>query len=200
MAEALDGVVMTITICRLKEIADPADVLSGIDDVFFTTTERVEFESPAARHAFRDLWLGQYLHHDPDWVYVALQIAGQATHEKTGETARRTVVGYLVGSPADPAQDHRFANLGYFQDFAEVTKQFPAQLHVNVNACAQGQGVGSKLIDAFVADLTAKACPGVHAVTRHGHRNVAFYQRNGLTEQARTTWNDRDLVFLGRAL
>jgi GNAT superfamily N-acetyltransferase len=170
----------------LGEKADEAALRHGMDAVFFETASRT-FPDDAARLAFHELWLGQYLRHEPQHAWVALDEAGAVT-------------GYLAGSLTDPATSPRFASLPYVPAFAPVSAHFPAHLHINLTASARGAGLGARLIDAFISDVAAAGLPGVHVVTGATARNVTFYLRQRFTERARTIWNDKPIVLLGRAI
>lgn len=188
--ENLSG--QTVTIHRLKDLAN-ADVLRpGIDAVFFDSSSTKTFDSEDARRAFRERWLGRFIKHDPEWVYVAV------TETQPDCAGPDDVVGYLAGALDDPALSARFSDLGYFQDFKAHTRDFPAQLHVNLTATMRGRGHGKQLIEAFVHDLKPRGVPGVHVVTGADARNVAFYTRAGFEERARTDWNNHEVIFLGR--
>lgn len=164
--------------------AQPGD---SLDAIFYEASATKEFASDAAREVFRARWLGRYLHHYPGWVYVALDATG-------------TAHGYLLGCLDDPAQTPLFSDIGYFQELRDVTARFPAQLHVNLAATARGQGVGGRLMAAFMADARAAGSPGVHVVTGRGLRNVGFYERYGFREAGHVNWAGRDLVVLAQSL
>jgi len=183
-----------ISIHRLADMADADALLPGLDAVFFAASGTQTFENDVARAAFRERWLGRFLSQDRQLAYVALQ-------DTPGELIRGpTVVGYLVGALDDPAVAPRFADLEFFQTFKMHTKNFPAQLHVNLAEQVRGQGHGGRLIEAFVSDARQQEAQGVHVVTGAAARNVAFYNRCGFEEVARTNWNDNTIVFLGRHL
>jgi GNAT superfamily N-acetyltransferase len=144
------------------------------------------FESDAARVAFRERWLGRYLRHDPQFAYLALDASGD-------------MAGYVVGAIDDPAPSERFADVGYFAAFGDLTSRYPAHLHVNLAPGFRNQGIGGQLIEAFVAKAERSGAPGVHVVTSADSDNVRFYNRNGFIEAARTEGSG-PLVLLARAL
>jgi len=112
-----------------------------------------------------------------------------------------TVAGYLVGAVDDPAEQERFADIGYFRaEFRTLCRAFPAHLHINLAPAFRSKGLGARLIEAFAAYAAAAGAPGMHVVTAEGARNVRFYARCGLTERGATLWNGRRVVFLGRLL
>lgn len=169
------------------EVKNLPHVEAGLDAVFFESSNVKTFASDAARARFRERWLGRYLEFDSPWVYVALDPGGE-------------VLGYLAGSLSDPARTARFGDIAYFSDFRDLTARFPAHLHVNLAPQARGEGLGSQLVERFVADAAGAGAPGVHVVTSRGARNVAFYNRNGFVEVGSCGEGAREVVFLGRIL
>jgi GNAT superfamily N-acetyltransferase len=162
-------------------------LLAQVEAIFWETSARTFVAGPE-RDAFRERWLGRYLQGGSDVVLLAL-VGGD------------TVAGYLVGALQDPAEQPRFADIGYFRTaFAALTKRFPAHLHINLAAAFRCQGIGAKLIEAFAARAKLAGAPGMHVVTGKGMRNVGFYARCGFTERATAPWNGRQIVFLAGAL
>ncbi len=175
-----------VTILRYLDVAPGAKLNDEIDAIFFEASNTKSFESDRARSVFRERWLGRYLRHDPQFAYVALAASGH-------------VVGYLVGSVDDPVMSSRFADIGYFATFRELTKAFPAHLHVNLAPAFRNKGIGGRLIDTFIADAKGAGAAGVHVVTSANAENVRFYNRNGFFELGRTGNSDA-IVFLGRVI
>jgi GNAT superfamily N-acetyltransferase len=174
-------------IVRLTGPECPPRLLAQIDAIFLETSARPPPPGPE-REAFRERWLGRFMRGGTDVVLVAL--AGEDT-----------VAGYLVGALEDPAPQERFADIGYFRThFADLTRRFPAHLHVNLAQPFRNRGTGARLIEAF-ADVARQAgTPGMHVVTGRGMRNVRFYARCGFVERACAPWKDGEVVFLGRLL
>jgi GNAT superfamily N-acetyltransferase len=164
------------------------DIEAQVDAIFFEASGRRGFASPQERAVFRERWLGRYLHGGSDIVIVA----------QTGEGA---VAGYLVGAVEDPAGQDRFADIGYFRSaFRELCRRYPAHLHINLAPAWRSRGTGARLIAAF-GDAAAKAgAPGMHVVTAGAARNVRFYARCGFAALGATSWNGREVVFLGMTL
>jgi GNAT superfamily N-acetyltransferase len=172
---------------QLEAPARRPELVAQVEAIFWQTSARTFAPGPE-RDAFRERWLGRYLQGGSDVVLVA--IAGDDT-----------VAGYLVGALEDPAEQPRFADIGYFRtDFADLTKRFPAHLHINLDAVFRGQGIGAQLIEAFAARAKHAGATGMHAVTGKGMRNVGFYIRCGFIERATAPWNGRQIVFLAREL
>src|SRR5919108_3004214 len=102
-----------ISICRLADVPDAGGVIAQINAIFFEASATQTFASATARAAFRERWLGRYLAHFPNEVFLACGADGQ-------------VVGYLAGCLEDPARNKHFEDVSYFLDFAPLTRRFPA--------------------------------------------------------------------------
>jgi GNAT superfamily N-acetyltransferase len=174
-------------IYRFEDVAQWPGVLSGIDDVFFQSSNTQHFASDEARALFRERWLGRYLAQDARWCYVAMN-------------ADREVAGYLVASLDDPALSPRFADITYFSAFKDLTQHYPAQLHVNLRAASRSSGTGSALVQRFTSEARDAGATGVHVVTSRGARNVGFYERNGFAERGAAGEGAGAIVFLARKL
>lgn len=166
---------------------DPTRLARGLDAIFFEASSVKAFASEDERARFRERWLGRYLADFPEWAYIARDGEGE-------------IVGYLVGCTIDPARDDRFADIGYFAELAQETARYPAHLHVNSRADVRGQGVGSRLVDAFAGDAAMAGVPGIHVVTSEAARNVGFYLANGFSPARVFHAGEKSLVMLARPL
>jgi GNAT superfamily N-acetyltransferase len=164
---------------------------TGLTRIFRATAARWPVD-PTAAAAFQNLWLEQYLEHEPDLVTLALA--------KPRPTSEADVLGYILGCRIDPATSPRFAALSYFQEFAAQTAIWPAHLHINLDARARGQGIGAHLVEALCRRLGDEGVTGLHAVTGRDQRNVSFYTRLGFIERARAPRSTTDVLFLARTL
>lgn len=162
------------------------EIDQAVERIFFAASSVQSFRDDAHRSAFQWLWLGRYLAEEPDDAFVAL---------RAGEPC-----GYLVGSLTDPAPRAAFDELTYFRDFAAETARYPAHLHINVDACVRGQGIGARLIHRFAGHASAQHSQGMHIVTGDGMRNVGFYAQLGFREVARVARNGGVVVMLAKAL
>lgn len=177
----------TAILSRLMEVKDWPERLGELDPIFFAASATKSFPNDAARAAFRERWLGRFLATWPHLAHVACDADG-------------TIVGYIVGAHENPAINPGFADIGYLRELAPLCAQYPAHLHINLSANARGMGLGSRLIEAFIADARAAGCPGVHLVTGRDSRNRGFYARNGFTLAASLTWGGTPIVMLARAV
>jgi GNAT superfamily N-acetyltransferase len=159
---------------------------ASIDAIFFGASGTQSFASEAERQAFRTRWLGRYLvGNDAEHAFVAVR-GGQ-------------VIGYLVGALEDPVASGRFADIGYLQDFAQLTPAYPAHLHINLAPEARSKGIGARLIEAFATHARSGGALGMHVVTSAASRNVGFYAACGFVEVGRI-YTAKSIVFLGRRL
>jgi len=172
---------------RWMNIGFRADLIQGVEDIFFESSATKSFKDDGKRLAFRNKWLGRYLECYPDWVYVAL-----------GEKSK--VLGYLVGCPDDPANTYLFHDLACFDAFRNQTAEYPAHLHINIHKDFRGKGVGKTLIDMFLWDLADYGVRGAHVVVPRGAPNVSFYGRCGFREIDCKQQKQDQLVFLGKKL
>ncbi len=176
-------------IVRYSELADPDHMQQSLDAIFFEASHTKAFESVQLRDAFRRRWMGRYLEARPELAHV-LFVGGRIAPE--------TLAGYVIGAHEDPALSDRYDDIGYFHLLNDVTRHYPAHLHINLRKDVRGMGLGSTLLECFVADVAAAGLAGVHIVTGAGLRNVRFYKSNGFTFEYEFSWKGKSLVFLGR--
>jgi GNAT superfamily N-acetyltransferase len=174
-------------LAQLEAAEQHPELVTQVEAIFWQTSAR-SFSPGPERDAFRERWLGRYMRGASDVVLLAL-------------IGDHTVAGYLVGALENPAEQPRFADIGYFRDdFGDLTRRFPAHLHINLAAAFRSRGIGAALIEAFADHAKRAGAPGMHAVTGKGMRNVGFYLRCGFVERATGLWSGSDIVFLGREL
>jgi GNAT superfamily N-acetyltransferase len=162
-------------------------MLPQIEAIFWEASLSPPAPGPE-KQAFHERWLGRYLGGGTDVVLLAMSDPA-------------TVAGYLVGALENPAQQPRFADLGYFHnEFAHLLSRFPAHLHINVAAHCRGAGIGAQLIEGFADRARRAGAGGMHVVTGRAMRNVRFYERCGFKERAIALRQGRDLALLGREL
>ncbi len=174
---------------RIEPLGDDATptTLAEVERIFFASGNRKSFADETQRRAFKERWLGRYLVNDRAHAFVARADDG-------------SIAGYLIGSLDDPATAERFRDLGYFADFADLTRRYPAQLHINLDAAWRSQGVGARLVEAFAGHARERGAAGIHIVTGAGVRNVRFYERIGFAPLRTCQWEGGTLLFMGRKL
>lgn len=166
---------------------DQAAVDAAIDAIFFEASSVQSFADEPTRRAFRWRWLGRYLAEEPENAFVAVRDDGG-------------IVGYLVGSLADPAARAEFSELVYFKDFADHTAVYPAHLHINVAPAWRSAGIGAALVAAFATHAGRCGAGGMHVVTGAGMRNVRFYERLGFAVVGEAAYKGGTVVMLGAKL
>ncbi len=177
---------VSVGLHRLLDIPPWRDRAVELDAIFFEASLTKSFADDTAREAFRERWLGRFLDRWPELAHVAIGADGE-------------IIGYIVGAHDDPARDPVFADIGFYRKLEPWTARFPAHLHINLAPAARGLGIGTRLIEAFVADACAAGCAGVHLVTGRNSRNRSFYARNGFACLTELEWGRTPIVMLGRA-
>ncbi len=158
-----------------------------MEGIFFAASATQSFADAATRAAFRERWLGRFLAHYPEGTFVAVD-------------SRGTLLGYVIGSVDDPAHDPRFADIAYFKDLAQLTRHYPAHLHINLAPEARNKGIGGRLVEAFAGYARENGAIGVHVVTSKASRNRSFYARQGFDLLATLGAPGQEIVMLGRLL
>lgn len=147
--------------------------------------------------AFSETWIGPYRRHFPEWTFVA-------------ERGAR-VVGYVTGCPDTALLDRLTQGLplGELQRrtrsrfapevVARIAREFPAHLHVNLEAESRGERLGAQLIERLEAELAGADVRGLHLYCRQGP--LRFYERAGFSRLGERTAPDGKPVFaLAKAL
>ena len=68
----------------------------------------------------------------------------------------------------------------------KIRQDYPAHLHMNVEAGWRGSGVGTELVEKFFSDLRSAGIPAVHLYC--GADPLEFYRHLGFTELAKITF------------
>lgn len=106
---------------------------------------------------------------------------------------------YPVDAQAPGSADARLAGLAGSPAVSPrtLTDRYPAHLHVDLLPHVQGQGLGRRLLEAFMATAAAAGASGVHlGVSTANDRAVGFYARLGFHLVERT----EGALLLGRPL
>jgi len=83
---------------------------------------------------------------------------------------------------------------------AEMARDYPAHLHLNLLPRLQGRGVGSRLLEAWLALAIERGAAAVHVgVNRANVRAAGFWERHGFRPLAIDVPANRT-VWMGRAL
>lgn len=175
------------TILPLDAVQEQERARADIDRIFYVSSATQSFPSEAARAAFHERWLGRYLKHHRDLVFVARADDGSA-------------FGYIAGAAEDPATLPRFADLPFTIPFAHLSRDFPAHLHVNCAPEWRGRGIGAALVATFAEAVHKRGARGLHLVTGANSRNRVFYAREGFEERGRWGEPGKEAVFLAKRI
>jgi GNAT superfamily N-acetyltransferase len=88
----------------------------------------------------------------------------------------------------------------YLTQFKKYFITYPAHLHINLTASAQGLGLGSKLLATLEQFLLSKNCLGLHLITGEKDKNVRFYERNYYKKVALGNNAAHAILLLGKKL
>ena len=178
------------SILKIKNIAELSSTeLADTIRIFFETSTVKSFENPKFKELFLYRYFGYYQEFYPEYFLIALD-----------GKKENCVVGYTCGHPmtfSDIAIDKLQTSLDLFK---EIEDEYPAHLHINVSANAQGQGVGSFLISAIEDLFAKKSISGVHIITSCGSKNVKFYERNGFDFKLYKKVNNAKLLLMGKRI
>jgi GNAT superfamily N-acetyltransferase len=80
----------------------------------------------------------------------------------------------------------------------KLNREYPAHLHVNVDARWRNLGVGTKLLEQFISDLRSAGIPGVHLYC--GAEPLKFYVHCGFNKLAKVIFRGASVYALGLRL
>jgi GNAT superfamily N-acetyltransferase len=80
----------------------------------------------------------------------------------------------------------------------KINRDYPAHLHINVDAEARGQGLGRKLLDAFFDALRSRHVRGVHVYCGAGP--IPFYEAAGFTTLGQIEFRGMPVFAMGKSL
>ncbi len=164
-----------------------AEQWPAIEEIFFLSSSVQEFYSAEERRTFLDRWTGYYRSQAAEQILLWRRPDGR-------------VAAYLMGCRDSLATKRLFREVDSYHVFADYFATYPAHFHVNCHPDFRGQGIGSRLVEAFLAACAASAIPGVHVVTLACARNVRFYHKLGLRQPVRRTWRGRELLMLATTI
>jgi ribosomal protein S18 acetylase RimI-like enzyme len=163
------------------------------------------------RFLLGQVFAAPYLVRDPRWTWVACDggipvgyllttpdtrafLEWEALHWKPG---LRELYPLPVPAGLSPFET-RLRERGHRPTGApEFVDDYPAHFHIDLLPRAQGHKLGSRLIEAFVAQARSERIPGIHLGV--GGRNtgaIAFYRKQGFSTIGEADWG----FFLGMKL
>lgn len=172
---------------------------------------------PDDPRALGDLFVGPYLHLEPERAFVLEDSGGVCGYVLAAlETAgfyRRVIEEWLpplrVAHP-DPTGDraqwteaqklyHEYHHPAFH--FPPSFAPFPSHLHIDLLPRAQGRGHGRRMMETMLETLRRQGSPGVHlglsALNERAHR---FYEKLGFQELERVQEPDLELIYMGLRL
>jgi len=147
------------------------------------------------RGHFLDLFVAYYTDYEPNYAWVA-EVGGQVVGYLTGcpDTARhrrvllrhllpRVLLRFLAGRYRVGRRTwHYIGRLALAELRGEFPSPdlaaYPAHLHINVAAGWRGQGLGKRLMAAYLAQLRTEGVPGVHLETTTRNRAAMCLYRS----------------------
>jgi ribosomal protein S18 acetylase RimI-like enzyme len=176
--------------------ADRAAVLEiAADTAFFGEPVEAFLED---RRLQSDFFITYYLDYEPQHAWIA-EVDGVVVGYLTGSTgdsrierakattvaqaaARLVTLRYQVG-PLTRRYAIRAAGAMLRGEYPSVDKsRFPAELHINLSAAARGFGLGSRLLDTCLKQMTELKMPGIHLNTTSRNRAaIGLYEKRGFT-------------------
>jgi ribosomal protein S18 acetylase RimI-like enzyme len=173
---------------------DRAAVLEiAADTAFFGAPVEAYLED---RRLAQDFFVSYYLDHEPEhaWIaevdgnvvgYLTGSAGGTDASRKKSETIRNAAVRlitfqYRVGPLARryALRAARAALAGEFPHADE--KLYPAELHINLVEAARGFGLGRKLLQACLDQMTGLGAPGIHLnTTSENEAALRLYEKMG---------------------
>ena len=165
---------------RLYRPADRADVLRiGADTAFFGAPIEKYMED---RQIFSDGFYSYYTDMEPGFCWVADaggKVSGFLTgcpdsKVKAGRYIKHILPGLLKSlshgqyhfGPRTWDYFRRLLGAGFRSEAPQVDfRVYPAHLHINVDVRFRGQGLGRRLMNAYLGQLCSLRVPGVHLMT-----------------------------------
>ena len=186
--------------------ADRAAVLQiAGDTAFFGEPAELFMED---RRLQSDFFVAAYLDCEPECAWTA-EVDGVVVGYLTGSTgdlrsergkartaaraaARLVTFRYKVG-PLTRRYATRAALAMARGEYPQVDKlEYPAELHINLSAAARGHGLGSRLLDACLNQMTELKMPGIHLnTTSRNQAALRLYEKRGfkvLGRKKTTVW------------
>jgi len=158
--------------------------LTELREIYFDSSSRKDFRDEADKEAFYEKYLGYYLDHYPEFVWVARE---------------DRILGYMVASPVTKDPD-LYLIQPHLQVFESHFEKFPAHLHVNFHPMARGMGLGSKLFSELEKQFQDLKIRGVHIMTGPDSRNKSYYQRLGLNFEVTMDFKGTPILLMGKSL
>ncbi len=170
---------------EIVKLTNPtAKDLQELKEIYYESSSRKDFKDAADKEAFFQKYLGYYLSHFPEYVWVA-------------KTDR--ILGYMIGAPETKLPDF-YRLQPHLEAFENYFRDYPGHLHVNFHADARGMGLGSKLFSELEKEFQRMKIRGVHIMTGPDSRNKSFYQRLGFNFEVTLDFKGSPILLMGKSL
>ena len=172
----------------LTDAEDAQTRLAAMKEIFFlSVSPSISLTNEEKSEEFWQRWTSYYIENCAHELFFAYDGA------KT--------LGYLSGCNNSQAALWSLGErIKSYELFEDLFAKYPAHFHINVHPSARGCGVGEYLVTGYIESLKKIGVPGVHIVTAPGERNVDFYLRNRFHAVEERTFNNKQLLFMGRSL
>ena len=212
----------TVTVRRLSsKIIEPSKDWNAIYELCCRTGNNGQPIAGERWDFFGRLWVEPYKSFFPQWTYVAEAkqiIVGYLTgcpdtsaftKVKFWKFSLQLLVDVFRGRYRRNRDARRFVRHFFGLEkipervfprglARKLQRDYPAHLHMNVDAAWRRSGVGTRLVEAFFSDLRSAHIPGVHLYC--GADPLEFYQRQGFKDLAKIVFHGVPVYALGLRL
>jgi ribosomal protein S18 acetylase RimI-like enzyme len=190
---------MTAHIRPYQPADRPAVLQIAADTAFFGDPVEAYMED---RRLAQDFFVAYYLDYEPEHAWIA-EVDGIVMGYLTGSTGssraargkavtirraalRFVTLRYRVG-PLTRRYALRAARAALAGEYPHADPQlYPAELHINLSEAARGLGLGRRLLDACLGQMTALQLPGIHLnTTSRNQAACRLYEKVGFELLAR---------------
>jgi ribosomal protein S18 acetylase RimI-like enzyme len=168
------------------------------------------YEDP---EALASIYVGPYMQFEPELAYVAEDAEGVCGYVLGALDSKRFYSRYVnewlpelrerhpepTGAPESWSPTHKIYHQYHHPDefCPEPYDEYPSHLHIDLLSRAQGRGLGTRMVERLLAELTERKSPGVHlGMWAANTRAQRFYAKLGFRELARVG----DSLYLGKKL
>lgn len=158
--------------------------LSEVREIFFESSTRKEFKSEEEKEAFFYKYVGYYLKHYPQYIFVAFD---------------KRVLGYVLGAPV--SSDTELGSIQpHLKIFQKEFQNFPAHLHINCHHESRGMGIGARLVQKFEDALKQDKIHGLHIMTSPDAANKNFYKKLGFHHEVLEDFHGSSILLMGKSM
>jgi len=176
-------------------------------NIFWETSQQEGFASQKEEEQYLRKYFQYYWELEPELFLLAIdpslshnQTLSDNQSSQVSAANIGTVLGYVC-AVADTRNHLELYDLAsHIPLFDDLYQEYPAHLHINLTAQAQGKGLGGLLIGDLETRLQALGVGGLHLVTGSNARNQSFYARCGFEHQVIRGSGPVKALFMGKKL